>query len=429
MSTKKEHSDTPFAEMERHNIGWFSSTLLNRRETIEHTLDLFRPDQTLFSNQSILSRTTHLYRATSDTFEPLRQALIRSQSFVHVEVLHESSDLGIPFKVLARDREDREIQYDGALYRVTELVHEEDFSIDQIPGIAGYPAPEPRIIQCFEESLREVVPGIRPHIHSTYGFYTIKHTNWDALGFRNTGDAKLRLICKDMSIFTVTALIFEEIGKDYDVYIGDRDVTLQMIAHDLCAAMELKRFLEYFGQQRAAVERVKEATIMELKGMVAPLYCLLQKHQQWNSVKSSLKSLISSESTLMKGDLLVEALTEIVKGRFAYCNGPTQIRPPGKERDDQRKIQHRCPGFLEARLEDGKIAEPIEKTSTPMYTSSVNELRNKMKVLRDETTAALAKETDLLTAFQTEFSLYAVWLAVIALLITLVSILMAVIRP
>jgi len=419
MSNTK-HSDAPLAGLERHYVGRFPATLLKRRETVEHTLSLFEPDEALVPNRNILSRTTHLYRATSDTFEPLRQALIRNQKFVHVEVLHEASDLGIPYKILARDRDGREICYDGVLYRVTESVHKGDFGLDQIDELAGCPGRGPSIIDWFGESLREIIPEIETPGYSVTSFYTVKHTDWDTLGLRNEGDANLRLICKDMNVFTVTALIFTEIGRDYAVYLGDWDVVLQMIGHDLCAAMELKHFLDYFGQQRTNVEKVKEATITEISGMLAPVHRLFRKHQQWNSVKNSLRSLISIQSMLIKGDLLIQALSEIVEGRFAYFNGPRQIWLAGEEHDDQEKIQHLRPGFFEARLEEEKITNLSDKPSEPMYTYLVDELRDKMKVLHEETGAALGNEKDLLTAFQTEFSLYAVWLAVIALVISLV---------
>jgi hypothetical protein len=308
------------------------------------------------------------------------------------------------------------------LYRVTELVCEEGFGINEIDELASYPEPEPSIIQRFGESLGEAIPEIEDPTYSVSGFYTIKNTNWGALGLRNAGNAKLRLVSKDMNVLTITALIFDEIGKDYNVYVGDRDVTLQMIAHELCAAIELNHFLEYFREQRANVDKVKEAAIAELDDMLAPLFHIFRKHRQWNSVKSSLRSLLSVQSTLVKGDLLVQALEKIVEGRFAYFNVPQQIWLVGKEPDDQEKVQYLCNGFFEARLEGGKITKLSEKPSKPGYAYLVDELRNEIEVLHENTATTLSNEKDLLTAFQTEFSLYAVWLAVIALLISLVSI-------
>jgi len=62
-----------------------------------------------------------------------------------------------------------------------------------------------------------------------------------------------------------------------------------------------------------------------------------------------------------------------------------------------------------------------------MYTGKIDELRKLIATIKDELVPVLDEENSLLTIFQTEFSLYAVWLAVLALFISLVSIVISII--
>ena len=369
--TSEQNQRFPLGGLERHHVGWFPITLLKRHETLEHTLDMLKADDPWGTNLNVFTGATHLYRATSDSFELLRQALMRNRDFVQVEVLHESSDLGIGYKILARNKSGESIYYDGVLYRVTEPVCEGNFEIERLNELAGYPRRADDIVITFQNSLREVITNLPEYSHTIFSFYTARHTDWNALGLQNQDNAKLRLICNDPHILTITAIIFSETGKDYDVYLGERDAILQMIAHDFCIQIELDGFINYFDKQRAEVARIKRTAATELRGIISPFYSLVRKHQQWSSVKNSLNSLLQITSDISKGELFIQALAQMVEKRWAYFNGPRQIWLEGEERDEQVQIQHPCNNFFEARLENGKLQNLSDKPSLPMYAASV----------------------------------------------------------
>lgn len=413
--------------LEKHQIGWFFTnlsplTLPPRRESIEKTLSLFDASRGPLENAGILSRATHLYKPRAKDFERLCQALSHNPNFNHVEILHQSSDLGLPNKILARHISGKEIIYDGVIYRLTNSVHAEEFDLNELEKLAGYKGSFDPDLTHFENSLSEVTS--LPHIYShvSYNLYTVSPTDWENIGIRVEGDPHLRLRCRDMNIITITALVYDEVGKDYFVYLGDRETTLQMFAHEVFNAMELVSYNQYAEKERDSLHIVRKSTAEETASATAPFYRLDRKHKNWNSIKSSWNTLSEIRKSLASFDLLIQAYEKVIENRWAYINLPRQIWLAGEVRDDQEKIANPCPNFFEGKLENGKVADISDKPSEPIYTRKQVELKNLIQIIKDELTPSFDDETTLLTVYQTEFSLYAVWLAVLALFISLVSV-------
>lgn len=408
--------------LEKHQVGTFTTSLFARRESVEETINLLDSTRGPVGNSGYLMRATHLYKAEAEKFDQLRQSLIKNQDFVHVEVLHQSSDIGLTHQIFVRHKSGKELYYDGIVYRLTEMIHTGDFGLDEIEELAGYKGNFDPVVVEFETSLQEVIPSLHIYSHTSLSFYTASIKSWEEVGIKTEGDPHLRLACKDMNVITITALIFSESGKNYYVYLGERTITLQMIAHETLITMETRKFIECVAEKRKTLHTVKNAILEELNGAIAPLRELGLKHKNWNSIKNSWKTLGEVRKSLAQFDLLVQAYEDIVENRWAFFNGPRQIWLAGEEKDSQEKVQHPCANFFDAKLEDSKITDISEKPDKPMYTSEVIELKNLVVTTKNELEPVLNEANTLLTIFQTEFSLYAVWLAVLALIISLVSI-------
>jgi len=423
MSTTK--TTKSLKNLERHQIGTFSAPLFARRESVEESLYLFDSKSTPNENSRYLMRATHLYKIKSERFESLRQSLIKNQNFVHVELQHKSSDIGLPYQIFVRHSNGKELYYDGIVYRLSEVVYDGDFDLDEIEELAGYNAGFDPVVVHFENSLCEVIPSLHIYSHTSLSFYTAFPNNWLELGVRAEGDPHLRLACKDMNSFTITALIHSEVGKNYYVYLGERESTLQILAHETLISMELRIFNEFAEEKRKLLHIVKKSALEELIGVIAPFYRLALKHKNWNSIKISWKTLGEMRKVLAQYDLLIQAYEYVIENKWAFFNGPRQIWFAGEEQDDQEQIQHPCLNFFFATLDNSKITTVSEKPDKPMYTGRVTEIKNLIVAIKNELEPVISEETTLLTIFQTEFSLYAVWLAVLALIISLLAIIIS----
>lgn len=410
----------PFTGLERHQIGMFQHPLLKRKETYEETLFVYDAENKMGLNKNVFSRTTHLYRNTADTFVGVKQVLEQDDSFKEIEIVHQASDLGLPYKVVATHSSGVTIHYDGLLFRVSSVITEDSFESSAIHDLAGYPTPFDNIIEHFGSALRTAIPHLVPMYHSTYSFYTIQETDWKALGVKPVGEAQVRMVCTDPNYVTITALIFSKHGKDYELYFGNRNQILEMLAHDFQIGFELGNVNSLLHQQLDAVNKIRGSSVSEFAAIIAPFHNLSSKHRQWNSVKDNLRSLLVIKDIIARADLLTSSMQEIIDNRWAYFNGPKQMWLPDEAIDHQTKVQHACTQFFEANLGYDKVefksTEPIE----PTYVGTFDNVKKKLQILKSQLGETYDIERDLLTAFQTEFSIYAVWIAVVTLVVSLV---------
>jgi hypothetical protein len=419
-------ASSPLKNLERHDIGWFNCWLLSRRESIEDTLRLF--DMTdLERNVSLLSRTTHLYKATQKIFSNLRETLVRNNEFVHVEILHESSDLGVSYKILAKHSNGKQIVYDGIQFHVSELIRNEGFALQDIEKFAPYyDICVQNALAPFQNSLREVLSELPEFTFPSYSFYTAEVTNWEILGLRNGGNAHLRLICTDKNVITMTGLVYTEIGKDYHTYLGDTKIALQMIAHEEFHAMEIYKFMKYFDEQRSIIREIQIGTEKETKALVMPFYKFIQRHTQWNRVKEDWKTIRGIYSRMPRGDLLIQAYEEMLKKEQAFFNAPKQLWLADEVQDDQEQIAYPTTNFYGAKLQNSKLEGISDKPIQSRYGKDVKELKTIVRTLKDEIAPVIDDEKNLLTIFQTEFSLYAVWFAIFAVIVSVIAILITI---
>jgi hypothetical protein len=217
-STKSLHN------LEKHQVGTFTTSLFSRRENVEETINFFEPTRGSTGNSGLLMRATHLYKAKTEKFEQLRQSLINNNNFVHVEILHQSSDIGLTHQVFVRHKSGKELYYDGVVYRLTEVIHEGDFGLDEIEKMAGYKGSFDPVVVEFETSLQEVIPSLHMYSHTSLNFYTASPKSWEELGIKAEGDPHLRLQCNDMNIITITALIFSETVRITMYILGNANV-------------------------------------------------------------------------------------------------------------------------------------------------------------------------------------------------------------
>ena len=134
-----------------------------------------------------------------------------------------------------------------------------------------------------------------------------------------------------------------------------------------------------------------------------------------------MKSIHAIKDLTEKGRLLTAAIKSVIEKNWAFFNGPRQIWLAGEEQDKEEKIQHAMTHFFEIRLEGSKLKEISDSPSSPFYQHTYDQLNGKVEFVSDKVDEIYQRERDLLTAFQTEFSLYAVWFSLIALIVAIIS--------
>ncbi|SEI09125.1 hypothetical protein SAMN05660691_03549 [Rheinheimera pacifica] len=404
-----------------NHVGCFPSTLMGRSETIEKTLDHFRLEDTWNTNKNILDRTTHLYRVSENDFEPLRESLIKNRDFVHVEIVHKSSCLGLPYQVYAKHKNGYELYFDGLSYLAFKTLTEKDFALGELPSLAGYPPRADSVLFSFEKSLKEIMSNLPEHSYTMYSFYAANVKDWKTLGINNSGDAQLRVLVNDENIITITALVYSEVGKLYPLYLGDTNTVREMNSHDLFFSSEYRRFSDHVDHVRASISEAMEAISISMRDVTGSFFYFFKKHASWIGAKRGINSVHERRKRLYRYDLFITALDEVIESRWASRNAPKQIWLENEEMDDQWLNSHWHLNFFQGYLKNEKIVDLEEHPIKPGYTSAAEELKRKIVLLKEEADKAVGDGRDLLSAIQAEFSMYAVWLAMIAVIVSVAT--------
>ena len=252
-----------------------------------------------------------------------------------------------------------------------------------------------------------------------YSFYTANVNDWKPLGIQNSGDAQLRLLVNDKNIITITALVYSEVGKLYPLYVGDTKIIRTMNSHDLFFASEYRRFSDHVDHVRGNVSNALEAISISMSDVTDSIFYFYKKHKSWLGAKRGINSVHQIRKGLHKYNLFIKSLDEVIDERWASRNAPKQIWLEDEEMDDQWLNSHWQLNFFQGKLEDGKIIDLEERPIKPGYSSTAMELKQKVTLLSNEIDKTQNDGRDLLSAIQAEFSMYAVWLAISAIFVSI----------
>ena len=407
-------------QLNLHHIGTFQLALLERKESINETIELLRVEDNYNTNLNLFDRTAHLYRTSAEKLNPLRESMIRNSCFTHVEIIHKSSSLGLPYQIFAKHKSGRELFFDGLSYHVKQEIYNDKYDLNNINELAGYPHREDNVVGDLEKSLRELLPELPEMSYSMYTFYTSYVEDWKNLGFTKDGDAQLHVSVSDPKIFTVTGLVHSTIGKEYNLFIGNENVIIEMNSHHLFHVREIDRFSNQVDHLRSIIDKASSCTSDTMYEITKSFLKFIPKYISWNRSKKQIREIYSIKKSITKYNILSESLQKIVSENWASRNSPKQLwlEIDGKP-DDQWMQSYWCTNFFHAEYKNGEITNLETTPLKPLFSHSVKEVSEKVELLKKEIDSSINETRDLLSAIQTEFSMYAVWLAFGAVIVSI----------
>jgi hypothetical protein len=209
-------------------------------------------------------------------------------------------------------------------------------------------------------------------------------------------------------------------GKEFDVYIGAEDTIHQMLAHDYFMDFELKRYRNFFNKKINTLHDYQTSIVTDFGGIISSPWKIVEKNRKWHNVKETMKSIYQIKDQTEKGKLLCMTINNIIDERIAFHNIPITDWISDEKPDPQEKTQKAIKHFFEIKIENGKYIIP-DSPQKPKYENESLHLVNKIKYLNEINKEIYERVRDLLVGYQTEFSLYAVWLAIIAVFIAIFS--------
>lgn len=403
-----------------NHIGYFSISLLERKETIEKTINLLDVEDSFQSNINCLNRVSHLYHTSKEKLEPLREILTRNSDFIDVQIINDSSTLGLPYKVYATHKNGQSLYFDGLLYLVEIEIKKDKFSFSDLNSIAGYPFRADEIIKSLGISLKGIIPSLNEWSYSMYSFYTAEIENWKELGITRIGEAQLHIPINDPNFVTLTGLIHTKFGKEYSLFLGEKKIIQEMNSHDMFLNKEFKDFTKFINHLREENNHSSSTINDSMNNITKAFYKFIPKYSSWNKAKESISKVYKIKKSIFKYILLKETINELINKKMALRNSPKQIWLENEEIDNKWLNSYWCQNFFNVKLINKNIetVEDENQVMSPIYSSSAKELINKIQFLDKEVESVLGESRDLLSTIQAEFSMYAVWLAIFAVLIS-----------
>jgi len=419
----------PLKGVKKHHILNFPLIKHQRGETLIKTLSILsnglaRGDV----NLNYFPRTTHLYKVDLQLLQQIISEVQNNPSFTQSAIIHSSSDLGLTHKIKAEHQDGAVLYFDGLYIRVTRHITSDSLELKDLPSKTGYPSYEDGVINEFVACIQEIFPEVNVFGFPQYVYYTISDVNWGKLGLRREGDAQLRLVITDPNYFRITALTSFKRGGEFHVYLGEEDRVHQMIAHDFFMYQEIENFIDFYDIKLRKIIDYQNKLKSDLGGVISPIWKINIKHKMWDNAKKALTFAYETKDLVYKGKLLVRTIENIIEKKLAFFNVPRQLWVESEKKDPQEKVPYPCKHFFEFRLADSKIEKVSEEPINPFYVGAFQTLDKKIKYVSTFVDEIYERERDLITAFQTEFALYAVWISLIALIIAILALFLNIIK-
>lgn len=403
-----------------NHIRYFSISLLERKETIEKTINLLDTEDYYQSNINCLNRVSHLHHTSKEKLEPLKKILNKNSDFIDVKIINDSSTLGLPYKIYATHKNGQSLYFDGLLYLVEIEIKKDRFSFSDLNSIAGYPFRADEIIRSLAISLKKIIPSLKEWSYSMYSFYTAEIENWKELGITRIGEAQLHIPINDPNFVTQIGLIHTKFGKEYSLFLGEKNIIQEMNSHDMFLNKEFKDFTKFINHLREEVNNSSSTIYDSMNNITKAFYKFIPKYSSWNKAKKSISNVYKIKKSIFKYILLKETIYELINKKMALRNSPKQIWLENEEVNNKWLNSYWCQNFFNVKLINKNIetAKDENQVMSPIYSSSAKELINKIQLLDKEVESVLGESRDLLSTIQAEFSMYAVWLAIFAVLIS-----------
>lgn len=401
-----------------HSVGYFSSDFLIRHETYEKTLNIFEPAPEYTDNINILSRPAHVFRNSPATFEKLRLSALKEEAFIEVKILEKQSDLGLPCYFYAKHKSGEEVFYDGIIFRITFKVTDVEFYLEDAQALTGYPR-HPIAMTPFSRSLNRAVPDFSGRQYVFRNFNAASTTNWRSLGINASEEVALRISLNDPNFITVTNLTHVEEGKNYAFYIGSRSTVLELHAHDLYLTFEIDRWKRWLQEKTQRATICTENAYDAFSALATSFWHIRSKFRTWEKSKAGFTYILQELPIIGSYGLLIEAYERIAESRWGCTNGIKQIFLSDEDEYTARSaISKWTPYFYEGEVENNCLTKLSEEPAIPGYVGSIELLKSAISELEKTVTRSFTLNKDLFASAQTEFSVYSLWLALAAILIS-----------
>ena len=372
-------------------------------------------------NSDYGKRNSRFYKLDHVIFEGVLKDLKASEKFKSSQILHKSSDLGLPYQLVTVFDDGTIISFDGMLIRATKNIHSQEFGISEILELTGYPDTVSAPVREFMEIAKKSTTDELYFGTNFHNYYTFNEIFWEQLPIKREGEPQCSLLIKDPHMFTVCGDQCTQ-GLFFNVYLGNNDWIHQMVANDLLLANEISSISGFFYKRKKNVLEIQQNIesyyeIITFKHVVD----IVGKYRAWERCKKDLVDLFKIGNHVQKGLFYYEKIENPIKNKFSFRNTEIQMWPTDNPPDPEERNQTIYKQFFRLEIEENSLKVNDDSMIAPLYYSSGMSLQTKLVDINKKIDDVYLRIRDVLLIFQTEFALYAVIFAIIAIIIMILQ--------
>jgi len=358
------------------------------------------------------------FRVKTEFLTHICQILKDDNNFLSCDLVHQLSDIGLPNYLIAKHLNESILIFDGIIIRSTREITTQKIQINEILKTSGYPSLQSKAIDDFFQAIHKDNSKFPNHGIIGFAYYTFTETDWDLLGLKREGEAQGCLYINDPHIITNTALIFTEFGKEFLIFFGNESTIHEMICLEVFIRLELVRISSLFKQNIIQLYAIYDKIFIKYGGLALENFKIIQKMENWNEIKKMMIKLYEIIDITENAQNYSSKIKKIVDEKFAFFNGPAQLI--FTKDNTQNILHHRISNFFEFRLNESSKIENLHSQVDPLYLRDWSETNEKIRFTKSLEDDLYNKTRDLQMAYQTEFTLYALYSAICALVISIV---------
>lgn len=352
---------------------------------------------------------------------------------ITLELLHETSYSGLPYQLFLSHQKNDEyvkIYFDGFIMFFTiekNIINTDETNINEIVELTNSALD-------FRNDNLNLVKNI-----FDLDVYNFHNPFWDveisdlssflSLNYTNADYPVFKILCNDRNYATFTNYGDKQvntIGKKYYIYFSEHiNKAREKICHDMIIEHELDEFKSFFDSKIYATIFANTKLIESLKLVPSRVHHFFSRHKSWLSLKGVSFELLSIDEMLPKYRKSVQIVSERMKRGTSYINSAQVIiRFDDDKYCNQREVESFFELIHDVTSQRGFNVENKE-SSLPPYSYIAKESRKKIKLLDKSLIKAMETLNKTISLYSTNFGFDALWVAIVALLISIISLLVA----
>jgi hypothetical protein len=211
-------------------------------------------------------------------------------------------------------------------------------------------------------------------------------------------------------------------GIVYYIYIAEnKKIIRDRLSNDHIIYHDIEIFNESLIEVNSKIIEASSNLIKSLEGIPGTIFSFIKRHKRWKLMKNIPIYLLNIESFIPKYEIFCILFKKFIEERCSYINVPRIMWFNGEVTDEKHLVQRPIPHFFSLTYDAGNLKIDDSKPIKPKYSAWLDDINNNFNELNKNTIRGVSNLKDASSLYSSNFGFDAVWVAIIAIIISILS--------